>query len=243
MIPTTGLRRWRARGEGSKAADPKEGGSRSPSPKRGRKAPRGSQGSSALSRPMEVLSGRIERDRGDGTYDIYWRRLRLDAPRVSRPHTDDDGEKETRVLEEYIKAEDAASSDEERKRDDGDRGRGRMRVGDKIEARYRGHTPCRQLNFARERRSTRRVRSTQGRSKYYKGKISRVRADGTHAKCRSQITPVVNEPTARLTWPTTTGRPRRAVEERLIRSLDGGGRYERARGAAARHARGRQDRG
>ena len=82
----------------------------------------------------------------------------LDALRVSQfcPHTDDDGEKETRVLEEYIKAEDAGSSDEERKRDDGsDRGRTRMRVGDKIEARYRG------------------------RSKYYKGKISRVRADGT----------------------------------------------------------------
>ena len=71
------------------------------------------------------------------------------------PHTDDDGEKETRVLEEYIKAEDSGSSDEERKRDDGDRGRGRMRVGDRIEAKYRG------------------------RSKYYKGKISRVRADGT----------------------------------------------------------------
>ena len=71
-------------------------------------------------------------------------------------HADDDGEKETRVLEEYIKAEDAGSSDEERKRDDGsDRGRARMRVGDRIEAKYRG------------------------RSKYYKGKISRVRADGT----------------------------------------------------------------
>ena len=59
-----------------------------------------------------------------------------------------------RVLEEYIKAEEG-SSDDERKRDDGDRGRARMRVGDRIEAKYRG------------------------RSKYYKGKISRVRADGT----------------------------------------------------------------
>ena len=58
------------------------------------------------------------------------------------------------MLEEYIKAEEG-SSDDERKRDDGDRGRGRMRVGDRIEAKYRG------------------------RSKYYKGKISRVRADGT----------------------------------------------------------------
>ena len=88
--------------------------------------------------------GRIERDRGDGTYDVFY----------------DDGEKETRVLEAYIKAEDAGSSDEERKRDDGsDRGRGRMRVGDRIEAKYRG------------------------RSKYYKGKISRVRADGTCKRC------------------------------------------------------------
>ena len=41
------------------------------------------------------------------------------------------------MLEELIKAEEG-SSDDERKRDDGDRGRGRMRVGDKIEARYRG---------------------------------------------------------------------------------------------------------
>ena len=70
-------------------------------------------------------------------------------------HTDDDGEKETRVLEEYIKAEEGSSDDERKRDDDSDRGRGRMRVGDKIEARYRG------------------------RSKYYKGKISRVRADGT----------------------------------------------------------------
>ena len=69
----------------------------------------------------------------------------------------DDGEKETRVLEEYIKAEE--SSDDERKSDGGDRGRARKRVGDKIEAKYRG------------------------RSKYYKGKISRVRADGTCGRC------------------------------------------------------------
>ena len=59
------------------------------------------------------------------------------------------------MLEEYIKAEDAGSSDEERKRDDGDRGRGRMRVGDRIEARYRG------------------------RSRYYPGRIARDRGDGT----------------------------------------------------------------
>ena len=119
----------------------KKGGSRSPSPKRGRKLREGAkvQARYRMGARVEIpfdslylfhsggrskyYPGRIERDRGDGTYDVFY----------------DDGEKETRVLEEYIKAEDGGSSDEERKRDDGsDRGRGRMRVGDKIEARYRG---------------------------------------------------------------------------------------------------------
>jgi hypothetical protein len=89
------------------------------------------------------------------------------------------------VLEELIKAEEG-SSDDERKRDDDDRGRGRMRVGDKIEARYRG------------------------RSKYYKGKISRVRADGTFDVAYDD------------------GEAETRVEERLIRSLDGGGRGSRS---------------
>ena len=120
----------------------KKGGSRSPSPKRGRKLREGAKVQAryrmgaSVEIPFKIVysffhsggrskyyPGRIERDRGDGTYDVFY----------------DDGEKETRVLEEYIKAEDGGSSDEERKRDDGsDRGRGRMRVGDKIEARYRG---------------------------------------------------------------------------------------------------------
>ena len=129
----------------------KKGGSRSPSPKRGRnKLREGAKVSARYRGRSKYYPGRIERDRGDGTYDIYCRRSvyakvfflsqRLTAPRLTIcPHTDDDGEKETRVLEELIKAEDGGSSDEERKRDDGsDRGRGRMRVGDKIEARYRG---------------------------------------------------------------------------------------------------------
>merc|ERR1719271_17646 len=95
-----------------------------------------------------------------------------------------------RVLEEYIKAEEG-SSDDERKRDDGDRGRarvradgtfdvayddgeaetrveerlirslegggrGRLREGDKIEARYRG------------------------RSRFYPGRIARDRGDGSY---------------------------------------------------------------
>ena len=135
----------------------KKGGSRSPSPKRGRKLREGAKVQCRYRGRSKFYPGRIERDRGDGTYDIYCAHgVYASTRRVSRFfHTDDDGEKETRVLEEYIKAEDAGSSDEERKRDDGDRGRARMRVGDRIEAKYRG------------------------RSKYYKGKISRVRADGT----------------------------------------------------------------
>jgi hypothetical protein len=119
----------------------KKGGSRSPSPKRGRKLREGAKVSARYRGRSKFYPGRIERDRGDGTYDIYCAHgVYASTRRVSRFfHTDDDGEKETRVLEEYIKAEDAGSSDEERKRDDGsDRGRGRMRVGDKIEARYRG---------------------------------------------------------------------------------------------------------
>jgi len=121
----------------------KKGGSRSPSPKRGRnKLREGAKVQCRYRGRSKFYPGRIERDRGDGTYDIFCSRhcvYALDAPRLTVcPHTDDDGEKETRVLEDYIKAEDAGSSDEERKRDDGDRGRGRMRVGDRIEARYRG---------------------------------------------------------------------------------------------------------
>ena len=100
----------------------KKGGSRSPSPKRGRKLREGAKVQCRYRGRSKFYPGRIERDRGDGTYDVFY----------------DDGEKETRVLEELIKAEEG-SSDDERKRDDGsDRGRGRMRVGDKIEARYRG---------------------------------------------------------------------------------------------------------
>jgi hypothetical protein len=58
--------------------------------------------------------GRISRDRGDGTFDIDY----------------DDGEKETRVLEEYVKSAGGG----------GDDGGGGMSVGESIEARYRGRS-------------------------------------------------------------------------------------------------------
>ena len=75
-------------------------------------------------------------------------------------HADDDGEKETRVLEEYIKQTDSSPRGDSRS----PRGRrgSRLSEGDAIEARYRG------------------------RSKYYKGRIRRDRGDGTFdVDCRA----------------------------------------------------------
>ncbi|EGB02035.1 hypothetical protein AURANDRAFT_69257, partial [Aureococcus anophagefferens] len=132
------------------------GGARSPS--------RGSSSSDKLREGDKVEAryrgrekyypGRIERDRGDGTYDVYY----------------DDGEKETRVEERLI-----------RKKDGGGGGGGKLREGDKVEARYRG------------------------REKYYPGKITRDRGDGTFDIAYDD------------------GERETRVEERLIRSKDGGG--------------------
>ena len=63
----------------------KKGGSRSPSPKRGRnKLREGAKVSARYRGRSKYYPGRIERDRGDGTYDIYCRRsvYPLDAPRL-----------------------------------------------------------------------------------------------------------------------------------------------------------------
>ena len=76
----------------------------------------------------------------------------------------DDGEKETRVLEEYIKAEDGGSSDEERKRDDDRPGAHARRRQDRG-ALPRSVTSVEiefQLDVVAATASTRRVRSTQG---------------------------------------------------------------------------------
>ncbi|KAK7238987.1 cytidine deaminase [Aureococcus anophagefferens] len=104
--------------------------------------------------------GRIERDRGDGTYDVYY----------------DDGEKETRVEERLI-----------RKKDAGGGGGGKLREGDKVEARYRG------------------------REKYYPGKITRDRGDGTFDIAYDD------------------GERETRVEERLIRAKDGGSSSDKIR--------------
>ena len=116
--------------------------------------------------------GRIARDRGDGTFDVDCADaasscLRTRGRRVPRgrvltrfTHADDDGEKETRVLEEYIKQTDSSPRGDSRS----PRGRrgSRLSEGDAIEARYRG------------------------RSKYYKGRIRRDRGDGTFdVDCRA----------------------------------------------------------
>ena len=49
----------------------KKGGSRSPSPKRGRKLREGAKVQARYRGRSKFYPGRIERDRGDGTYDIY----------------------------------------------------------------------------------------------------------------------------------------------------------------------------
>ena len=81
-----------------------------------------------------------------------------------------------------------------------------MRVGDRIEARYRG------------------------RSKYYKGKISRVRADGTCVTVSNSnlIRSPADKNLIRFDVAYDDGEAETRVEERLIRSLDGGGRGSRS---------------
>ena len=55
----------------------KKGGSRSPSPKRGRKLREGAKVQCRYRGRSKFYPGRIERDRGDGTYDIYCSRHRV----------------------------------------------------------------------------------------------------------------------------------------------------------------------
>ena len=75
----------------------------------------------------------------------------LDAPRLTNfPHTDDDGEHETRVKEEFIKSADSDS--------DSDRGRSskKPREGDKCEAEFKNT------------------------GKFYPGTVKRQHSDGTY---------------------------------------------------------------
>ena len=98
-------------------------GSRSPSPRGGGRG-RLREGDKIEARyrgRSRYYPGRIARDRGDGSYDVDY----------------DDGEKETRVLEELIKKTGGGDSP----RDDSRSPRGRrgslLSEGDSIEARYR----------------------------------------------------------------------------------------------------------
>ena len=75
----------------------------------------------------------------------------LDAPRLTVfPHTDDDGEHETRVKEEFIKSLDSDSEDDRRSSSK------KIREGDKCEAEFK---------------------ST---GKYYPGTVKREHSDGTY---------------------------------------------------------------
>ena len=109
--------------------------SRSPRGRRGRLT-EGNQIEARYRGRSKFYKGRIRRDRGDETYDIDY----------------DDGEQETRVLEEYM-----------RPRGGGARGGGardasvpKFRRGERVEARYKG------------------------RAKYYRGKVARDRGDAVY---------------------------------------------------------------
>ncbi|KAJ1451183.1 hypothetical protein M885DRAFT_570320 [Pelagophyceae sp. CCMP2097] len=108
--------------------------------------------------------GKISRDRGDGTFDIDY----------------DDGEKETRVDEKLIRSKDGGSSSSG--------GKGGLKEGEKVEARYRG------------------------KEKFYPGKISRNRNDGT------------------FDIDYDDGEKETRVDEKLIRSKDGGSSSSAAKG-------------
>jgi len=107
--------------------------------------------------------GRISRDRGDGTFDVDY----------------DDGEKETRVLEEYIKSSGGGGG-----------GGDDYREGDRIEAMYPHRVEVQ--STAPPRRASRGDHPPlskigenappryRGRSKWYPGKIGRDRRDGTY---------------------------------------------------------------
>ncbi|CAN0452791.1 unnamed protein product, partial [Discosporangium mesarthrocarpum] len=82
----------------------------------------------------KYYKGNITRVNSDGTFDIHY----------------DDGERERGLAEEYIKSLESGSSGQLLQNNVG-----KLREGDKVEARYKG------------------------RGKYYKGKISRVNSDGT----------------------------------------------------------------
>ena len=123
-------------------------------------------------------------------------------------HADDDGEKETRVLEEYIKQTDSSPRGDSRS----PRGRrgSRLSEGDSIEARYRG------------------------RSKYYKGRIRRDRGDGTFDIDCSLRRPCLHKVNARARHQSLRrsvhadddGEQETRVLEEYIRPRGGGGGRE-----------------
>ncbi|KAJ1451181.1 hypothetical protein M885DRAFT_570318 [Pelagophyceae sp. CCMP2097] len=169
----------------------------------------------------KFYTGKIIRDRGDGTFDIDY----------------DDGEKETRVDEKLIRSKDGGASS--------GGGNGSLMVGDKVEARYRGREKFYPGKIARShvggtydidyddgeketRVEEKLIRSKdggssssggkgglkegdkvearyRGKEKLYPGKISRDRGDGT------------------FDIDYDDGEKETRVDEKLIRAKDGGG--------------------
>jgi hypothetical protein len=156
--------------------------------------------------------GKIDRDRGDDTYDIAY----------------DDGERETRVSKRLIRKKRGSSRSRSRSRSRSP-SRGRMRVGTRVEARYRGRSKKSPGKISRvhadgtfdvsyddgesetrvearlitalggggsdsDRASSDKLREGdkvearyRGREKYYPGKIDRDRRDGTYVRLRRRI--------------------------------------------------------
>ena len=136
----------------------------------------------------KYYKGKISRVRADGTFDVAY----------------DDGEAETRVEERLIRSLDGGGRGSRSPSPRGGR-RGRLREGDKIEARYRG------------------------RSKYYKGRIRRDRGDGTfdvdctRTQCpclQSRRAPPAESENGRFTQMTTGNRRRGSSRSTFGRAVE-----------------------
>ena len=120
------------------------------------------------------VKGKVKRTHKDGTLDV-------DAS---------NGEKARRIDPEDVRARDGSDDDD-----------AKIRVGDKVRAKYKVRDAARKLNLTPSTRVSRRVRSTQGRAKEYDGVIKEAHHDGTFtiksgavckSNCRGSSPPPLN---------------------------------------------------
>ena len=130
--------RWRIRNarRGPPHHAARRRGQRLRPPKSSDKRARGTRSKLTTAAAGRYYPGKIDRDRGDDTYDIAYAYPRHEQGGVSPvdvPIGHDDGERETRVAARLIRKKDRSRS-----RSRSPRGGGRLREGDKVEADYRG---------------------------------------------------------------------------------------------------------